>query len=150
MTSHYSYEERRLQSLRLLNTIYDKVNGIADENVFVYSHLLAHDLGISHSTALDLARYLQGKNLLKISMQVSGQDYRVISMTEKGVIEVESARANKETPVEKYPPGAISLAIHGNVTDSSIIQSGSNISNVEINVSTAGDDLEKMKKLLIC
>jgi len=103
MTSHYSYEERRLQSLRLLNTIYDKVNGIADENAFVYSHLLAHNLDMSHSTALDLARYLQGKNLLKISMQVSGQDYRVISMTEKGVTEVESAKANKETPVEKYP-----------------------------------------------
>jgi len=34
------------------------------------------------------------------------------------------------------------------VTDSSIIQSGSNISNVEVNVSTAGDDLEKMKKFV--
>jgi hypothetical protein len=122
MTSHDSYEERRLQSLRLLNAIYDKVNGIADKHTFVYSHLLAHDLGISHSTALSLARYLQGKNLLKISMQVSGQGYRVIWMTEKGVTEVESARANKETPVEKYPPGAISLAIHGNVTNSPIIQ----------------------------
>ena len=34
------------------------------------------------------------------------------------------------------------------MTDSSIIQSGSNISNVEVNVSTAGDDLEKMKKFV--
>lgn len=148
MTSHDSYEERMLQGLRLLNTIYDKVNGIADENAFVYSHLLAHDLGMSHSTALYLARYLQGKNLLKISMQVSGQEYRVIWMTEKGITEIERARANQETPVEKYPPGAISLAIHGNVTDSPIIQSGSNISNVEVNVSTVGDDLEKIKKFV--
>jgi hypothetical protein len=34
---------------------------------------------------------------------VHGLEYRLISMTEKGVTEVESARANKETPVEKYP-----------------------------------------------
>jgi hypothetical protein len=101
--SDNSYEERRIQSLRLLNTVYDKVNGIADETAFVYSHLLAQDLGMNHSITLTLAHYLQGKNLLKISIQVHGLEYRLISMTEKGVTEVESARANKETPVEKYP-----------------------------------------------
>ena len=62
--------------------------------------------------------------------------------------EVEAARDNKETPLEKYPAGSINLINYGIVINSSIVQGGFDISNIETNVNIVSNDLEKIKKFV--
>lgn len=138
------YEERKIQSLRLLNTLYDRVKGIADEDVCDYSNVLSVLLNLDHLTILDLAHYLQGKNLVKVGIRVSGIDYRLISITELGVKEVETARENKKTPIVKYPAGIINQVYnYGN-----IIQNSSIVGNVQSNVNITINDIEKIKQFI--
>ena len=117
----------KLQSVRVLNLLYDMVYGIADEDHLVGSDILAQRLGLDQSTTLDLASYLQGKKLLKISRRMLGADFRQISITEEGVKEIEAARENKETPSEKYPPGMFNQIINYGSIKGSIIQGSSNV-----------------------
>ncbi|MFZ0510645.1 MAG: hypothetical protein WAM14_03485 [Candidatus Nitrosopolaris sp.] len=48
------------------------VDAIADEDHLVGSDILAQKLGLDQPTSLDLAFYLQGKKLLKISRRMLG------------------------------------------------------------------------------
>lgn len=135
-------EENKIQSLRVFNTLYDRVRGIADENVCEYSHILARLLNLDHSTLLTLSRYLQGKNLVKLGIRASGIDYRMISLTKAGVEEVEAARENIETPVIRYPAGTISHVInYGNIN-----QNSSSVSNVQANFVT--NEIDKVRQFL--
>lgn len=144
MTHHNRFqnvtsEGYRTESLRVLNTLYDRAKGIAD--VSDYSQILAARLNIDHSTLIDLARYLEGKGLVKLGIKASGIDYRLISLTKEGVVEIEAARENRETPILGYPPGTISQVVnYGN-----IIQNSPNVSNTQV---YATNDLEKVKQFL--
>jgi hypothetical protein len=73
----------------------------------------------------------------------------VVTITEQGIKEVEAARENKETPVEKYPPGAINQIVnYGPMIGSPIIQGSSNTYNVQSNVNIIGNDIQKIKKFI--
>src|SRR5947207_2491907 len=98
---------------------------------------------------MELAQYLEGKRLIKVGIKAAGIDYRLISITEQGIKEVETARENKETPVEKYPPGTINQIVnYGPMIGSPIIQGSSNTSNVQSNVNIIDNDVQKIKKFI--
>lgn len=126
----------KLQSLRVLNSVYDMVNGIADEDHFVRSDLLQQKLALDETTTLDLSFYLQGKKLLKISQKMLGADFRQISITEQGVKEIEAARENRETPSEKYSPGMFNKIINYGSIIGPIIQGSSSVQSTVTTVWT--------------
>lgn len=141
------YVERKSQAFRLLNELYDSLEGIVDEGHFVYSNVLAERLNLDEPTTI--AYYLQGKNLVKIGPKVSGANFLTVSITKEGITEVEAARDNRETPIERLPPGAYNqIIVQGNVLGGVISQGGSNVINAKSTVNITENEIDKFREFL--
>ncbi len=114
-------EKKRAQRLRFMNELYDIVDGADFQPVT--TNEVAQKLGLDtlprpgdREEVLKIARYLEGEGLIKLS----GAGGNVVTLTHRGVCEVEEARGEPDEPTEHFAP--ISVVYAGTITNSPIQQ----------------------------
>jgi DNA-binding MarR family transcriptional regulator len=106
----YGYDETTKSRFKVLEALYDESKAIPTKNV--QSVVIANILGIDEATVMDVLSYYEGKELVKIvPHKPSGATFHLISITTKGIDEVE--KAGKETPTDRTV--TITITGDGNV-----------------------------------
>jgi len=86
-------DDFKKSAFRILQTLYDMSNGDVGKDI-VIAHI-AHNAGIDEQAVYDLSRHLEAKGLVIIPIQPNlGVDHS-ISITEKGLSEIESQQPKK-------------------------------------------------------
>jgi hypothetical protein len=121
-----SVTARRFQ---FLHKLYEKSNG--NPSKYVYSNIIGEELGLDEQNTMDTMEYLEGKGLLRILGRSSGDilvhkprniSFHLLSITPKGVDEIEAAMSGKKTPTEGIPPNITYIIVGGSVSHSQISQ----------------------------
>ncbi len=101
-------EKKRAQRLNFMNALYDVVDGLegqfADMNAFLSKLGLDLDKEEDFNEFQSIARYLKGEGLIETIAVESGTIAIGVSLTHKGVHEVEEARSRPDKPTEHFPP----------------------------------------------
>jgi hypothetical protein len=107
-----SVEEKRAQRLAFMRRLYERTNGEQLEEI--PQETLANDLGWDLKTANRVFNYLINEGLAACA-SYGGE----VSITHKGVLEVERALTEPNLPTEHFPP-AVTVHFHGNVVGSQV------------------------------
>lgn len=117
-------EEKRAQRLQFMNALYDVVDGFEGEFADMAAFLCNLDLDLDKEEDFNkfqsIARYLKGEGLIEPRAVESGTIVIGVSLTHKGVREVEEARSEPDQPTEHFAP--INVVYAGTITNSPIQQ----------------------------
>ena len=110
-------EVKKAQRALFMRRLYDKSDGAAME--FITADTLTADMHLSESQEQELVDYLKQEGLIKSRGTGSPP---LISITHRGVIEVEQSSERPELPTEHFPPVSAVLNVYGDVVGSNIAQ----------------------------
>ena len=136
-------DRRRAQRTQFMNELYDIVDGADFEPVD--AGRVAKRLGLDNSRpedqteSLKITRYLEGEGLVKLTARGN-----VVSLTHRGVREVEQARDQPEAPTKHFAP--INLVYAETITNSAI-QQGSPGATQSLTVTTQSN-LQELRNFL--
>lgn len=115
-------EQKKANRFRYLNRLYEITNG--DSHKFVPADELGAELGLDREQSLAIAQYLKGEGLI---------EYRTfgptISITHYGVVEVERAVSEPDTPTHYFPP--VNIINVGSMVNSQISQASTGSSQAQ-------------------
>lgn len=122
-------EQKKALRLAFMNALYEKTD--ADENVSVQPPVLAEAMGLEppetfgfeahpdHREYVKVIHYLEGERLAE---RISGEDFSPVTITHRGIIEVENALSNPDRATKYFVPAAMVVNYIGSVAGSPHIQ----------------------------
>jgi hypothetical protein len=116
-----SIEQRQAWRTAIMHAVYDETNG--DEFSIIEIGSIGTALEMPTAEITNAAKYLEGEGLIKAIWTLGGSP-PAVSITHRGIREVEESRAAPTRPTQHFTPYVNVITIHGDVTDS-IVQAGS-------------------------
>jgi hypothetical protein len=129
-------QDIQMKRFRFLHRLYEVTEG--SEQAFVNFQQLGDELGFSHAETDKIDDYLRGEGLIT-HVSLGGS----ISITHRGIIEVEAALSKPDEPTTYFP--AVNI-VHVEQMIDSQIQQGTNQSSQVLTFST--NDLEAIAKFI--
>jgi hypothetical protein len=113
-----SLEQKKAKRFRFLHALYDRTGGDQHQQPSMWD--IGSELGLSQQETDLVVQYLEGEHLLEFAAMGG-----YISINHYGVLQVEQALSAPEKPTQYFPP-VINVLHIGNVSGSSIQQTGAN------------------------
>lgn len=124
-------EEKKAMRLKFMNALYEESD--ADENVTVEAPKLAEAMGLKppepygieehedHHEYRKVVSYLEGEGLIR---RFAAEPFSPVSITHRGVVEVERALSSPTQPTRYFAPAATVINYIGSMVNSQAQQSG--------------------------
>lgn len=134
-------EQKQKQRFQFLQLVYEKSDG--DESRQINSQEIGLELGFDVETTTTIMQYLSGEGLIRILVR-----HGPIKITHDGVVEIENALANPQSPTTYFPPA---IHLSGDFRGA-ILNLGSIMENVNQSISIMpdmNDDIKDKLQILV-